>query len=177
MTQLDQDLTNIKKHGIVFGLAGYSGAGKTTLAEKLISLFSNMGMNVSSIKHAHHEFDPDTEGKDSWRHRKAGAKQMIISSSKRRVKFTETPHVNEADLNTLLGELSSSDIVLIEGYKRINFPKIEIHRKSLEHDFLFKSVPGIKVIATDFIYDDISIEQIQLDDSKAIAERILKGFE
>ena len=79
------------KHGFVFGLAGFSGSGKTTLAEKLISALCQRGFSVASIKHAHHAFDADTPGKDSWRHRKAGATQMIVSSSLRRVKFTETP--------------------------------------------------------------------------------------
>ena len=84
------------RHGFVFGLAGYSGAGKTSLAEKIISALVARGHNVASIKHAHHHFDPDTPGKDSWRHRKAGASQMLISSALRRVKFTETPDKNEA---------------------------------------------------------------------------------
>ena len=167
---------SLSRHGIVFGLAGFSGTGKTTLAEKLISIFASKDLSVASIKHAHHEFDPDIPGKDSWRHRKAGATQMIISSEQRRVKFTETPDGNEADLSDLLQELNPSDIVLIEGYKRVNFPKIEIHRKSLGHDFLYPTFPGIKVIATDYFYEDLKMEQIELGNPKAIAERILKGL-
>ena len=170
------ELENIRKHGIVFGLAGFSGAGKTTLAEKLIQIFCERKLSVATLKHAHHEFDPDTPGKDSWRHRRAGAGQMIISSSNRRVKFTETPDGNEADLNTLLGELNPADIVLIEGFKKINFPKIEIHRKDLGHDFLFESFPGIQLVATDHIYDNLQVEQIHLDDLSGIADRILKGL-
>ena len=170
------ELSNIKKHGLVFGLAGFSGAGKTTLAEQLIKIFRDKGLTVATLKHAHHDFDPDTEGKDSWRHRRAGAGQMIISSSNRRVKFTETPHNDEAGLNTLLGELDPADIVLIEGYKTINFPKVEIHRKELGHDFLFKTFPGITILATNAIYEDIGIEQFSLDNPLDLAERILKGL-
>ncbi|MEK9861031.1 MAG: molybdopterin-guanine dinucleotide biosynthesis protein B, partial [Alphaproteobacteria bacterium] len=76
-------LSNIAKHGLVFGLAGLSGAGKTTLAEQLIASIVRRGQSIASIKHAHHEFDPDQPGKDSWRHRKAGASEMIISSANR----------------------------------------------------------------------------------------------
>lgn len=177
MTHLDQHLSNIKKHGLVFGLAGLSGTGKTTLAEQLISIFCAKNFHVATIKHAHHEFDPDTPGKDSWRHRKAGAQQMIISSKTRRVKFTETPSGDEADLNTLLGELDPADVVLVEGFKAIDFPKVEIHRQSLGHEFLYKKLPGIKIIATDHFYDDLELEQIDLNNPDAIAERITRGFE
>lgn len=170
------ELTNLGKHGLVFGLAALSGTGKTTLAEKLISIFRDKGLSVATLKHAHHNFDPDTEGKDSWRHRRAGATQMIISSATRRVKFTETPGGDEADLNTLLGELDASDIVLVEGYKTINFPKIEIHRKELGHDFLFTSLPGICLLATDHFYDELSIEQCALDNPQSLAERVLLGL-
>ena len=123
------------RHGFVFGLAGYSGAGKTSLAEKIISALVARGHNVASIKHAHHHFDPDTPGKDSWRHRKAGASQMLISSALRRVKFTETPDKNEAGLPALLEELSPADFVLVEGFKKIDFPKIEIWRQETGRPF------------------------------------------
>jgi molybdopterin-guanine dinucleotide biosynthesis protein B len=170
------NLPHLSRHGIVFGLAGLSGVGKTTLAEQLISIFHKKGLSVSSLKHAHHGFDPDTPGKDSWRHRRSGTRQTIIASSKRWVKFTETPDENEVGLNTLLGELTPADIVLIEGYKTINFPKIEIHRKSLCHDFLFKTTPGIKLMVTDHIYNDLEIEQIDLNKPAMLASRILKGL-
>ena len=167
----------MNRHGVVFGLAGLSGSGKTTLAEQLITIFRDRGMSVSTIKHAHHEFDPDIPGKDSWRHRQAGAGQVIISSSARRVHFTETPDGSEADLDTLLGDLAPSDIVLVEGYKKLDFPKIEIHRKELGHDFLFKTIPTVKLMATDHVYDELAVEQIGLNNPTGIADRILKGLD
>ena len=111
------------RHGFVFGLAGYSGAGKTSLAEKIISVLVARGHNVASIKHAHHHFDPDTPGKDSWRHRKAGASQMLISSALRRVKFTETPDKNEAGLPALLEELSPLILCWSKGSRRSTSPR------------------------------------------------------
>lgn len=167
-------LPNGDRHGLVFGLAGYSGAGKTTLAEQLIAIFTKRGMNVASIKHAHHNFDPDQPGKDSWRHRQAGSRQMIISSARRRVKFTETPDGDEADLNTLLGEINPADVVLIEGYKSIDFQKVEIYRADLNRPPLFPSHQGIKLIATDTDIADCPLPQVDLNDAEAVANAI--GF-
>lgn len=169
-------ISNIDRHGLVFGLAAMSGTGKTTLAEKLIQIFTDRGYKISSIKHAHHQFDPDTPGKDSWRHRKAGAAEMLISSSQRRVKFTETPNLDEADLPTLLGELSPADIVLVEGFKSIDFPKIEIYRAEISKDFLYPNLAGIKMIATDVAINDCPIPQADLNDAPAVADLILEVF-
>ena len=170
-------LPNITRHRIVFGLAGFSGAGKTTLAETLIRYFAEQkGLNVASIKHAHHDFDPDQPGKDSWRHRKAGARQMVISSARRRVKFTETPDGDEADLNTLLGEISPADLVLIEGYKKIDFPKVEIYRASLGHPFIHETFPGVELIATDSPLQDCPLPQLDLNAPHAVAEAILSHW-
>ena len=169
-------LPNIKNHGLVFGLAGFSGAGKTTLAEILIADFTARGMRVASIKHAHHDFDPDQPGKDSWRHRKAGAVEMIISSARRRVKFTEAPDGDEADLNTLLGEINPADLVLIEGYKTIDFPKIEIFRARLGHPFIHETCPGVELIATDSPLEGCPLPQLDLNTPDAIAEAILNHW-
>jgi len=170
-------LPNASRHGIVFGLAGFSGSGKTTLAEKLIHILTERGYGVASIKHAHHAFDPDTPGKDSWRHRKAGATQMLISSSLRRVLFIETPDRNEADLNTLLGELMPTDIVIVEGFKDTDFPKIEVWRAETGNSFLYPQRPGIFAIATNTPLPDCPIQVLDLNDASSIADRIIKGFD
>ena len=167
---------SLNRHGVVFGLAGFSGAGKTTLAEQLITIFTARGMNVASIKHAHHQFDPDQPGKDSWRHRKAGSRQMIISSARRRVKFTETPDGDEADLNTLLTELTPADLVLIEGFKSIDFPKVEIFRASLGHPPLYETHPGVRLIATDTAIEDCPLPQVDLNTPEAVADAILEHW-
>jgi molybdopterin-guanine dinucleotide biosynthesis protein B len=161
------------RHGLVFGLAALSGMGKTTLAEQLIRIFKQRGYTVSSIKHAHHQFDADIPGKDSWRHRKAGTGETIIASSQRRVKFTETPDRTDIDLSELLAELSPADIVLVEGFKSVDFAKVEIHRSALSQDFLYSDLSGICMIATDLPLDDCPLPQADLNDPEAVADLIL----
>ena len=115
------------RHGFVIGLAGWSGSGKTTLAEKLIAGLTARGLDVATLKHAHHAFDADTPGKDSYRHRKAGARQVIVSSRARSVLFTENADRGESRLEDLLDALAPADIVIVEGYKREPI-RIEIFR-------------------------------------------------
>ncbi|XDZ66176.1 molybdopterin-guanine dinucleotide biosynthesis protein B [Alphaproteobacteria bacterium LSUCC0684] len=170
-------LPNASRHSMVFGLAGFSGSGKTTLAEKLIRILTQRGYSVASIKHAHHAFDPDTPGKDSWRHRKAGATQMLISSSLRRVHFIETPDRDEADLNTLLGELMPTDIVLVEGFKDTDFPKIEVWRAETGNAFLYPERPGIFAVAADTPLPDCPLPVLDLNDAATIADTLIKGFD
>lgn len=170
---VDDTMPAMSRHGLVIGLAGFSGSGKTTLAEKLIAQLTTRGVVVATIKHAHHNFDPDTPGKDSWRHRQAGAQQVLISSSKRRVHFTETPTGDEADLNTLLNELSPADLVLVEGFKNDPIPKIEIFRKGMEHPFLYESRPHIIAVATDHDLPDCPLPQLNLNDPVAITDYLL----
>ena len=114
----------------IFGLAGWSGSGKTTLAEMLISQLAKQGYSVATIKHAHHKFDADIPGKDSWRHRKAGADQVLVSSATRSVHFIEHAQ-NEPELQDLLDQLSPCDLVLVEGFKREAISKLEIYRPEL----------------------------------------------
>lgn len=169
----DVNLSNLSRHRLVIGLAGFSGSGKTTLAEKLISNITRRGLNIATIKHAHHAFDADIPGKDSWRHRKAGASQVLISSAMRRVKFTETPDGREMDLNTLLGELLPSDIVLVEGYKSEPIPKIEIHRKGMDHPPLYLTMPDIIAVATNANMPDCPLPCLDLDHPDMICDFIL----
>ena len=162
----------ISKHKLVIGLAGFSGAGKTTLVEKLIPLLVARGHSIATIKHAHHAFDADIEGKDSWRHRQAGASQVLVSSKKRRVHFTETADETEASLDTLLAALAPSDIVLVEGFKNDPIPKIEIRRQGMDSPALYPKNPHILAVATDTPLTDCPLPQLNINDPRAIADFI-----
>ena len=164
------------KHGIVFGLAGFSGAGKTTLAEGLIKNFKSKGMHVATIKHAHHHFDADTPGKDSWRHRKAGAEQVIVASKNRQVHFIENEKETAPNLPTLLDTLSPTDVVIIEGFKNIDFPKVEIYRQELGREFLYPTLMGIFLIATDTHLTDCPLPQADLSDVAGLATTIIESL-
>ena len=138
----------IQRHGSVIGLAAFSGRGKTTLAEKLIAGLVSRGMDVATVKHAHHAFDADTPGKDSYRHRAAGARQVAVSSPARSVLFTENQSGPERSLADLLAAIAPADIVIVEGFTKSSIPKIEIHRAELGHPFLFSNDPLIIAIAS-----------------------------
>jgi molybdopterin-guanine dinucleotide biosynthesis protein B len=133
----------------VFGFAGYSGSGKTTLIEQLIPRFVVAGIKVSLIKHAHHEFDIDKPGKDSHRHREAGAVEVMITSEKRWALMHELRGAPEPGLEEQLARLSPCDLVLVEGYKRSAIPKLEIHRPGLGQALLAPQDPNIVAIAAD----------------------------
>ena len=133
----------------VFGFAGWSGSGKTTLIERLIPELLAGGLRVSLIKHAHHDFDIDQPGKDSWRHRQAGASEVLISSGKRWALMHELRGVEEPSLEAHLARLSACDLVLVEGFKREAIPKLEIHRPSVGKPLLYPEDPHIVAVASD----------------------------
>lgn len=133
----------------VFGFAGYSGSGKTTLLEQLIPFFRAQGLQLALIKHAHHDFDIDQPGKDSYRHRKAGAAEVLITSDRRWALMHELNGAPEPDLATHLARLSPCDLVLVEGFKRAALPKLEIHRAANGKPLLFPQDPHIIAIASD----------------------------
>lgn len=133
----------------VFGFAGYSGSGKTTLIEQLIPRFVMRGMRVSLIKHAHHLFDIDRPGKDSYRHREAGASEVLITSAQRWVLMHELRDEAEPGLHEQLARFSACDLVLVEGYKRSDIPKIEVCRPSLGRPLLHPDDPNIVAVACD----------------------------
>ena len=160
---------------ILFGLAGWSGSGKTTLAEQLITLFAGAGLKVGTIKHAHHEFDADVPGKDSWRHRKAGAVNVIVSSDLRTAQFTEHTETPPPDLQDLLARSQGLDIVLVEGFKRENVPKIEIWRKETGKPFLFPQDDQIKAVALPEQQGDIKLQQLDLNNPEQIAYFIVES--
>src|SRR5260370_10616248 len=125
----------------IFGLAGWSGSGKTTLLAALIPELVARGLSVSTIKHAHHEFDIDQPGKDSWRHRQAGAREVMVASARRWAVMHELRGAPEPSLDELVARMSPVDLLLVEGRKRHPHPKIEVHRPALGKPLLYPDDP------------------------------------
>jgi molybdopterin-guanine dinucleotide biosynthesis protein B len=157
----------------VIGIAGFSGSGKTTLIEKLIPILVREGMRVSLIKHAHHEFDVDQPGKDSYRHRHAGCSEVLVSSSKRWALMHELRGAVEPSLQDQLKVLSPCDLVLVEGYKNEAIPKVEVHRRDSSAPLLHPDDPHVVAVATDEPLET-KLPQLALDDAEAVARFILK---
>ena len=133
----------------IFGLAGWSGSGKTTLLTALIPELAARGLSVSTIKHAHHEFDIDRPGKDSWRHRQAGAREVMVSSARRWALMHELRGDAEPSLDELVMRLGPVDVVIVEGFKRHPHPKLEVHRPSIGKPLLYPDDPHVVAIASD----------------------------
>jgi molybdopterin-guanine dinucleotide biosynthesis protein B len=152
----------------VIGLAGWSGAGKTTLLTRVIPYLAERGLRVSVIKHAHHGFDVDVPGKDSWRHREAGAAEVLVSSTRRWALMHELRGAGEPRLPELLAKLARVDLVIIEGFKREPHRKIEVHRAANGKPLLFPDDPGVVGIATD-VAVETTLPTAHLDDIEAIA--------
>jgi molybdopterin-guanine dinucleotide biosynthesis protein B len=161
----------------VIGLAGWSGAGKTTAIEKLIPELVTRGVRVSTVKHAHHEFDVDRPGKDSWVHRHAGATEVLVASANRFVLMHELRGAPEPQLGELLAKLSPVDLVIVEGFKRGPHPKIEIWRAANAKPFLYPEDPAIRAIAADEKPAGLSIPVVDLNDIRAIADIALASAE
>jgi len=155
----------------VIGLAGWSGAGKTTLLSRVIPYFIKEGLRVSVIKHAHHEFDVDVPGKDSWVHRQSGAAEVLVSSARRWALMHELRGAAEPRLPELLTKMSPVDLVVVEGFKRAPHRKIEVHRAANGKPMLFPDDPGIAGIATDTAVET-TLPVAHLDDIPAIAAMI-----
>src|SRR5579875_1145160 len=157
----------------IIGLAGWSGSGKTTLVTKLIPRLIARGVRVSTLKHAHHGFDLDQPGKDSFMHRAAGATEVIVSSARRFAILHELREEPEWDLGALVAKMSPVDLVLVEGFKRDAFPKIEIHRAANGKPLLHPDDPHIVAVASDAALPQAKVPVIDLDDIEAIAELVL----
>jgi len=155
----------------VFGIAGFSGSGKTTLLEKLIPVFRARGLRVSVIKHTHHRFDLDRPGKDSWRHREAGAEEVLMLSSERWVLMRELRGSPEPTLEEQLSILSDVDLVLIEGFKAAPVPKVEVHRPALGKEALWTQNSRVVAVASDAPIDT-PLPTLDLNDPEAIAQFI-----
>jgi molybdopterin-guanine dinucleotide biosynthesis adapter protein len=158
----------------VIGLAGWSGAGKTTLLTRVIPQLQKQGLRVSVIKHAHHAFDVDVPGKDSWKHREAGAAEVLVSSSQRWALMHELRGATEPRLPELLAKMSQVDLVVVEGFKREPHRKIEVYRAANEKPLLFPDDPGIVGIATDTPVET-TLPTAHLDDIEAVAAMMLKS--
>lgn len=158
----------------VIGLAGWSGAGKTTLVLKLIPEFSRRGVSVSTIKHAHHAFDVDTPGKDSYEHRKAGAHEVLVTSSQRFALMRDLRGAPEPSLAEHLARLAPVDLVIVEGFKREPIAKIEVFREANGKSFLHPDDAGIFALASDLAAPPPHLPHAQIDDVSAVADLVLR---
>ena len=157
----------------IFGFAGWSGSGKTTLIEKLIPRFVKRGLRVSLIKHAHHTFDIDQPGKDSYRHRHAGCAEVLISSSRRWALMHELRGATEPDFAALAAHISPCDLLLVEGFKREKLPKLEVYRAEVGEPLIHPHDPNIVAVASDARVDT-RLPQFDLNDPRAIVEFLLR---
>ena len=155
----------------IFGLAGWSGSGKTTLLTLVIPELVARGLAVSTIKHAHHAFDIDRPGKDSWRHREAGAGEVMVASANRWAIMRELRGAPEPTLDELVARMSPADLLLVEGWKHHPHPKIEVHRPSLGKPLLYPDDPHVVAIASDMPLD-APIPLLPLGDAPAVARFI-----
>ena len=157
----------------VFGITGWKNSGKTTLVEKLVAEFCRRGFRVSTVKHAHHEFDIDKPGADSFRHRQAGASEVAIVSGRRWALMHELRGEDEPQLDDILARLSPCDLVLVEGYKREGHSKIEARRlASREATTLGPDDPSIVAIAADHVVSGETRPVFDLDSILEIADFI-----
>jgi molybdopterin-guanine dinucleotide biosynthesis adapter protein len=158
----------------ILGLAGWSGSGKTTLVVRLIPELRRRGLTVSTLKHAHHAFDVDQPGKDSYEHRQAGATEVMVASAARWALMHEHRGAPESSLAELLPRFGPVDLVLIEGFKRDTHPKLEVHRPSLGKPLLCREDKMIRGVASDVPLLDLPVPRLVLDDMPAIASFVLE---
>ena len=158
----------------IIGLAGWSGSGKTTLITKLIPRLLARGVRVSTLKHAHHGFDLDKPGKDSFVHRVAGATEVIISSARRWAILHELREEPEWNMVDLVAKMSPVDLVLVEGFKRDAFPKLEIHRIANGKPLIHPEDPHIVAVASDSAVPDAKVPVVDLNNIETIADLLLR---
>ena len=156
----------------VWGVVGWKNAGKTGLMQRLVVEFVARGVSVSTVKHAHHAFDVDQPGKDSYRHRAAGASEVLLGSAERWALMAELRGAEEPDLATLLAKLSPVDLVLVEGFKASEHPKVEAHRHDTGAALLAPQMASVRAIASDCGARHGDLAAFDLDDTGAIADFI-----
>ncbi|KZD09684.1 molybdopterin-guanine dinucleotide biosynthesis protein B [Oceanibaculum pacificum] len=159
----------------IFGIAGWSGSGKTTLMAELLPALVRRGLRVSTVKHAHHAFDVDKPGKDSYRHREAGATEVMISSAARWALMHEHRGDAEPDLAMLIRNMTPVDLLLVEGFKHEGHPKLEVYRPSVGKPPLHASDPMVVAVASDAELPDLAVPLLPLNDTEAIA-RFIVGY-
>ncbi len=160
----------------LYGITGWKDQGKTTLVEGLVTDFTARGMSVSTIKHAHHAFDVDQEGRDSYRHRAAGAAEVLLASRNRFALMHELRDEEEWEIDQLLAKITPVDLVLVEGYKNNDHPKIEVFREAKSREPLALSMPSIRAVAGNPAGFAVTQPVLPLDDIAAIADFILKDL-
>ena len=160
----------------IFGFAGWSGSGKTTLIEKLIPRFVGAGLRVSLIKHAHHSFDVDQPGKDSYRHRHAGAAEVLVTSSRRWVLMHELRGAQEPPFEEQIKRVAPCDLLLVEGFKHAPIPKLEVWRAAPGEPLLHPNDPHVVAVASDAKVDT-RLPLLDLNDDAGIARFILSHLE
>lgn len=158
----------------VFGIVGWKNNGKTTLVVRLVERLVASGLRVSTIKHAHHECDVDQPGKDSFRHRHAGATEVMLATSKRWMLVRELRDEPEPELDELLAKLAPTDLVIVEGFKRHDHPKIEVHRQERGTSLLATGDPSIVAVASDVPIPDCPVPVFDLNDVETAATIVLQ---
>jgi len=158
----------------LYGVTGWKNAGKTGLMERLVAEITARGLTVSTVKHAHHSFDVDQPGKDSYRHRNAGASEVVLASGNRWALMHELRGQAEPPLDALLDKLAPVDLVLVEGYKRDRHPKVEAWRAEAGHALIASDDPTIRAVAADTDLPGLSVPWFDLDATRAIADFILR---
>ena len=157
----------------VMGVIGWSGNGKTTLMGRLIPALRARGLSVSTMKHTHHGFDMDRPGKDSYRHREAGAEQVLLTSSKRWALLHELHDADEPDMDELIAVMAPVDVLLIEGFKTHRHPKVEVHRPSLGKDLICETDDSVVALLSDEALEGLAIPVIDLNDVEAVADFLI----
>jgi len=159
----------------LYGVTGWKNAGKTGLVERLVAEITRRGFTVSTIKHAHHNVDIDEKGRDTYRHREAGAREVVLASANRWALMHELRGAPEPALAEIVAKLTPVDLVIVEGYKRESHPKIEAYRQAggSARGLLARELPTIRAVASDTPLDDLALPVFDLDDTAAIADFVL----
>lgn len=158
----------------VIGIVGWKNNGKTTLVERLVRAFCQRGLRVSTVKHAHHSVDIDQPGKDSHRHREAGAAEVVLATARRWALIHELRDEPEPPLEAILARMAPVDLVIVEGFKRSPHPKIEVHRRERGTPLFALEDPSVIAVASDEPLPDLAVPVLGLDDIEAIAQLVIE---